>query len=150
MSSQYGELRPTNGWDNSGVWGTPANFFGFRRFCFLPSLLQRRRLPEANQTLHDVWSSPGLIHYTFLRAVALWQNFAESKIHFATKSCVLIYWQRYCTALEQWAWVKLCSVVQGMELRYFCRGRHLYSVGRPSRWASAHILVFVNSSSCLK
>jgi len=26
-----------------------------------------------------------------------------------------------------------------MELRNFRRGRHLYSTGRPSRWASAHI-----------
>jgi len=37
---------------------------------------------------------------------------------------------------------KLCGVVQGMELRNFRRGRHLYSAERPSRWASAHILVF--------
>ena len=29
-----------------------------------------------------------------------------------------------------------------MELRNFRRRRHLYSAGRPSRWASAHILVF--------
>jgi len=36
----------------SGVWGTPVKFNGFR---FLASLLQRRRSPEANQTLHDVW-----------------------------------------------------------------------------------------------
>jgi len=38
---------------------------------------------------------------------------------------------------------KLCGVVglHGMELRNFRRGRHLYSAGRPSRWASAHILV---------
>ena len=42
------------------VWGTPANFNGFR---VLPSLLQRRRSPEANQTLHDVWPSPGLVQY---------------------------------------------------------------------------------------
>ena len=42
------------------VWGTPANFNGFR---VLPSLLQRRRLPEVNQTLHDVWLSAGLLHY---------------------------------------------------------------------------------------
>ena len=34
-----------------------------------------------------------------------------------------------------------CGVVQGMELRNFRRGRHLYSTGRPSRWASVHILV---------
>ena len=32
----------------------------------------------------------------------------------------------------------VCSVVQGMELRNFRRARHLYSAGRPSRWASAH------------
>ena len=33
------------------VWGTAANFNGFR---VLASLLQRRRSPEANQTSHDV------------------------------------------------------------------------------------------------
>ena len=43
------------------VWGTPANFNGFR---ILASLLQRCRSPEANQTLHDVWPSPALVHYT--------------------------------------------------------------------------------------
>ena len=37
---------------------------------------------------------------------------------------------------------QLCGVVQGMELLNFRRGRHLYSVGWPSCWASAHILVF--------
>jgi len=36
---------------------------------------------------------------------------------------------------------KVCGVVQGMELRNFRRGRHLYSAGRPSRLASVHILV---------
>jgi len=30
MSPQYGELRPTSGWDRSVVWGTPVNFNGFR------------------------------------------------------------------------------------------------------------------------
>ena len=44
------------------VWGTPANF---NRFRFLDSLLQRRRSPEANQTSHDLWSSPGLVHYIY-------------------------------------------------------------------------------------
>jgi len=47
----------------SGVWSTPANFNEFR---VLPSLLQRRRSPEANQTLHDVWPSPGLVHYIYI------------------------------------------------------------------------------------
>jgi len=48
---------------DSRVWGTPANFNGFR---VLPSLLQRRRSPEANQTLHDVWPSAGLVHYIYI------------------------------------------------------------------------------------
>jgi len=47
----------------SGVWGTPANF---NRFRVLPLLLQRRHSLEANQTLHDVWPSPGLVHYIYI------------------------------------------------------------------------------------
>jgi len=39
----------------SVVWGTPANFNGFR---VLASLLQRRRSPQPNQSLYDVWPSP--------------------------------------------------------------------------------------------
>jgi len=54
------------------------------------------------------------------------------KIHLTSKSCALLYWQRYCTALEQWASAKFAA---------FSRERHLYSAGRPSRWASARILV---------
>ena len=46
------------------VLGTPANFNGFR---VLASLLQRRRFTEANQTLHAVWPSPGLVYiYTYI------------------------------------------------------------------------------------
>jgi len=46
------------------------------------------------------------------------------------------YWQRCYMALQQRASAKFCGVVQGTELRNFRRGRHLYSTGRPSRWAS--------------
>jgi len=45
------------------VWGTPAFF---NRLRILASLLQRRRSPEANQTLHDLWSSPVLAHYIYI------------------------------------------------------------------------------------
>jgi len=45
------------------VWGTPAYFNGFR---VMASLLQRRRSTEANQTLHDVGPSPGLVHYIYI------------------------------------------------------------------------------------
>jgi len=47
------------------VWVTPTNFTGFR---VLASLLQRRRSPEANQTVHDVWPSLALVqvHYIYI------------------------------------------------------------------------------------
>ena len=35
---------------------------------------------------------------------------------------IRLYWQRYCTARQQQASAKLCSVVQVMELRNFRRG----------------------------
>ena len=90
------------------VRGTPANF---NTFCVLASLLDRRRSTEVNQTLNDVRPSSVLAQYIYTSA--------RCKIHFESKSCIHIYWQRYCTALEQWASAKLCSVVQGMELRNF-------------------------------
>jgi len=63
----------------SGVWGTPANFNGFR---ILPLLLQHRHSLEANQTLHDVWSSPGQVHYIYIFGDCCpWRNFGRCKIH---------------------------------------------------------------------
>ena len=83
----------------------------------------------------EVWDTPANLNGFLVLAVLLQRR------HFMSTSCILLYWQRYCTAVQQRALGKLCGVVQGMELRNFRRGRHLYSAGRPSRWASAHILV---------
>ena len=58
--ANFGPVMTDIGWR---VWGTPANFKGFR---VLASLLQRRRSTEVNQTLHDVWPSPGLVNYIYI------------------------------------------------------------------------------------
>ena len=63
MSSQYGELRPTSGWDRFSLGRIPANFNGFR---VLASLLHRRRSMDVNQSLHDVLLSPWLVHYLYI------------------------------------------------------------------------------------
>jgi len=55
-----GPLPAEIGWH---VWGTPTDFNGF---CVLASLLQRCQSMEANQTLHDIWPSPGLVHYIYI------------------------------------------------------------------------------------
>jgi len=119
------------------VWGTPAHFNGFR---VLASLLQRRRSTEVNQTLHEVWPSPGLVHYIHFRRLLSPDGILPgAKFTFRPNCCVLLYWQHYCTALQQRALAKLCGVVQGMELRNYRRPRHLYSAGWPSRWTLAYI-----------
>jgi len=55
--------------------------------------------------------------YTFWGLLLL-MEFYQVQISLCVESCVL-YWQRYCTALEQWASAKLCGVVQVRELRRF-------------------------------
>jgi len=47
------------------VWGILANF---NVFSILASLLHQNRAMEVNQTVHDVWPSPGTL-YTFLGAL---------------------------------------------------------------------------------
>jgi len=122
----------------SGVWSIRINF---NRFRVLASLLQRRRSPEANQTVHDVWPSPKLLHYMYSLSGLL--PLTEFR-HEQTSLCVQVLLSPILAALlhstPAAGLAKLFCLVQGMELRNFRRGRHLYSAGRPSRWASTHIL----------
>jgi len=112
------------------VKGTTSLYFAF--FC------------QANQTLHDVWPSSWLVHYIciFRGLLPPDRNFATCKIYLASKSCILLYWQRYCTALQQRASAKLCAVVQGMELRNIRRGRHLggHHIGHRPTFLFQHTL----------
>jgi len=48
ISSQYGELRLTGGWDRFGSWGTLANFNGFR---VLAALVHTALVVGVSQTL---------------------------------------------------------------------------------------------------
>jgi len=75
---------------SSGILGTPANFNGFHMFALL---LHWPRSLETDQTLHDVWLSPGLVHYMYIFGSSCpLTEFAMCKIHFTSKSCVLVYW----------------------------------------------------------
>ena len=125
----------------SRVFGTPAISTGFTScLCCCSDAAHRR--PTKLCTMFG--PSPRLLHYIYI--------FGGSYplIHCSSKSCVLLYWQHYCTALPRRASAKLCSMVQGMELRNFHRRLHLYSAGRPSRWASAHISSWISLLLSLK
>ena len=117
------------------VCGTPENFNGFR---VLASLLQRRRSTEANQTLHDVLPSPGLVHciYIFFWGGALLPRYGIlTGVQFTLRPSLALSYIGSITARHS-------SSGRQPNFAALSRGRHLYSVGRPSRWALAYILVF--------
>jgi len=102
---------------NWRVWGTPANFNGFvywLRYCTDVAKRRSTKLCTMFGGLLDWYKL-----YTFSRDLAPNGIFVRCKIHFASKSFVLLYWQRYCTALEHYTSGKLCGVGQGKELRNF-------------------------------
>jgi len=130
MSPQYGELWPTNSWDWFGSLRHPSKFQRVSRLTFVTAATSRIG-GQPNFALCLAVSCAGTLYIHF-RGLFPWQNFAKCRIHFASKSCILVYWQRYCTALQQHSSTKLCGMVQGMELRNIHIGRHLCSAGQPT------------------
>jgi len=133
---QYGEHRCTNGWDRFTSLGHPNKFQRVSRLAFVTAATSL----TGGQPNFARWPSAGLVHCIYiLRGSCPLTEFYQVQNSLYVPNLVLLYWQRYCTALQQQTSAKLCGVVQEMELRNFHRGRHLYSAGRPSRWALAHI-----------
>jgi len=122
MSSQYGELRLTItaevGWR---VCGTSANFNEFRVLVWL---LHRRRSTEVNQTLHDLWPSPGLVHYIYIHFRGLLPpNGILPGAKFTLRQSLAF------------------SYIGSITARHSSSGRqpnfaawYLHATGRPSRW----------------
>jgi len=115
------------------VWGTPANFNGFR---ILASLLQRRRSTEANQTLHSVWPLPGLVDYIYIfGSCCSVTEFCQVQ----NSLCVLQLLRSPIGSVT----ARQSSSGREPNFAALSAGRDLYSAGRSSRWALAHILVFL-------
>jgi len=133
MSLQFGELQPTSGSDLLARLGHPGRFQLVSRLGFVTAATS---LNGGHQTLHDVWPSPGLVHcvYIFRGSCAIMEFY-----HVQNSLCVQVLRSPILAALgvRESLWHR----IHGMELPNFCRGRHLYSAGWPSRWTSAHILV---------
>jgi len=131
MCPQYGKLQPSSSRDRLAGLGHPSKFQRLSRLGFVTAAMSLNgSQPNFARCLAVSWANRLFIHF-------------RCKIHFASsKSCTLLYWQRYCTALEQWAWANFAAL---------STGRHLYSAGRPSRWALVHILViitFITTVNC--
>jgi len=126
MSVQYGELRSTTGWDRFGSLGHPITFqrVSHRGFVTTATSLNGRQ-PNFVRCLAVSWAGTLYIHFRGLLPLTEFYQ------------------------LQNLLRVQVGTALQGMKLQNFGRGRHLYSAGRSSRWASAHILVMaVLSSRC--
>jgi len=90
MSTQYGELRQSNGWDLLAGLGHPSKFQRVSRLGFVTAATSfTGGQPNFAQCLAVSWA--GILNiYT---SGAPWWNFATCKIHFASKSCDLLYWE---------------------------------------------------------
>jgi len=98
----------------------------------LASLLQRRRSTEANQTLHDVWPSLGLVHYIYI-----FEGSCPLTEFCQVQNSLGVHVLR-CPIRE--ALLHSIRVVGVSQTSTLSRGRYLYSAGRPSHWAFSHIL----------
>jgi len=113
------------------VWGTPANFNGFR---VLASLLQRRRSTEANQTLHNVWPLPGLVHYIYIFGGCC---SVTEFCHVQNSLCFLQVLRAPIGSIT----AQQSSSGREPNFAALSTGCHLYSAVQPSHWALTHILV---------
>ena len=105
---QYGELRPTNGLERLAGLGHPSKFPRVSHVGFITAAMSLTRgQPNFKQCLAVSWAGALYIHFPGLLPR---RNFARCKIHFTSKSCILLYWRHYGTALQQRASAKLCGV----------------------------------------
>jgi len=115
MSLQYAELQPTSAWDRLASLGHHSKIANFNGFHFLALLLHQRRSVEVNQTLHNVWPSPGLVRcmYIFGGSCRL------------TSFCQV----QYSLCVQVLHSPILAALLHGICSTAFNRGCHLYSEG---------------------
>ena len=106
MSSQYGELWPTRGWDHFVSLGHPSKFQQVSRLGFITAVTS---LNEANQTWHNVWPSPGLVRYIYTFGI----------------SCPLT---EFCHVQNSLC-VRLCTIAQ-VSRAISSQLRHLSTIGK--------------------
>jgi len=138
MFLQYGELRPTNGWDLLASLEHPSKFQRVSRLAFVtaPTSLNGGQQNFAG-CLAVSWAGTLYIGlYTF------WGSCPVTEFCLLQNSlCVQVLRSPILAALLRGTRAAAVSQTLWRGTRNFCRGRHLYSARRPSRWGSAHILV---------
>jgi len=139
MSSKYGELRPTSGWDRFGSLVHPNKFQRASRVGFVTAATSitggQRNFAlclavyglVAWYTIYTLGGSCPLTEFCQVEN-SLYVQVLRSPIFAA------LLQHTPATGVSE----TLRRGIHGMELRNFRRRRHLYLAGRPSRWPCPH------------
>jgi len=131
MSSQYGKLGQLAAEICWRVWGTPANFNGVSRLGFVTAATSLNgSQPNFARCLAVSWAGTLYIHFRGF----LPRNRILPGAKFTLRPSLELSYISSITARH-------LSSGRQPNFAVLSRGRHLYSAGRPSRWALAHILV---------
>jgi len=126
---QYGELWPTSSWDRSHSLGHPSKFQRVSRLSSVTAATSlNRSQPNFAWCLAVSWA--GTLHVHFWGEGIL----PGAKFTLHPPSLALSYFG----SVTAWHLSSGCKP----NFVALSTGRHLYSAGRPSRWALAHIIVF--------
>jgi len=132
MSSQYGALRPTTGLDRFVSLEHRNKFQRVSRFGFVTAAKLNESQPNFARCLAVSWA--GTL-YTHFRGF-LPRNGILTGATFTLRPSLALSYFGSVTARHS-------SSGRQPNFAALNRGCYLYSAGRPSRWALAHILVFL-------
>jgi len=93
----FGPLTAEIGW---GVWGTLANFNGFRVLASYCSDVAQRRPKKLCTMFGRLLGWADTLHIHFRGFLPLSEFCQVQNSLCISTSCLLLYWQRYCTALS--------------------------------------------------
>jgi len=140
ISSQYGERRPTNGWDLLASLGHPSKFQPVCRLGFVtaPTSFNGGQ-PNFGRCLVVSWAGTLYVHFLSLFS----SNGILPGTKFTLRPGLAFSYICSVTARHSSSGRQPNFAVWYTEWNYgtFRRRRHLYLAGRPSRLASADILV---------
>ena len=136
MSAQYGELRPTSGWDRFANLRHSSKFQRVSPLAFVTAATSLTEdQPNFAQCLAVSWAGKLYIHFRGF----LPPDWILSGAKFTLRPSLAFAYMYIGNGTAR-------HTSSGRQPNFAAlnRGRHLYSAARPSRWALAHILVIFN------
>ena len=142
MSLQYGALRPTSGWHLFVSFGHPSKLQRVSRLGFVAATSLTGGQPNFARCM----PSPGLLHHVYIfRWLLPLTEFrhVQHSLYVQVLRCRILAALLHGTPAEGVSQTLRRGTRNGITELSQRSGRHLYSTGRPSRWASAYILVII-------